>query len=247
MRCKSCGTKYDGGMCLKCGTYNAPQKEAPESKKKTTAIAILLGIVVVALFAWLVFQIANGSEDKTAGDDSGNATSVEDSLIEENDDKSVDTPLTEAEPPRIDKATALSQCDEIYSAIVDVDTMYEALPDRLLNLSSEYVNEVYLRLQEDENILNNATLAIYDIDDTGAESVSGSAIKFVMGVDIYRKAILRYIDSGSESSILGDVQNAASDMKTARDHYIEANIEYLMDAGCTETEAKDNLYLGDYE
>ena len=134
MRCKSCGTKYDGGMCLKCGTYNAPQKEAPESKKKTTAIAILLGIVVVALFAWLVFQIANGSEDKTAGDDSGNATSVEDSLIEENDDKSVDTPLTEAEPPRIDKATALSQCDEIYSAIVDVDTMYEALPDRLLNL-----------------------------------------------------------------------------------------------------------------
>lgn len=155
--------------------------------------------------------------------------------------------MTEAEPPRIDKATALSQCDEIYSAIVDVDTMYEALPDRLLNLSSENVNEVYLRLQEDENILNNATLAIYDIDDTGAESVSGSAIKFVMGVDIYRKAILRYIDSGGDSSILGDIQNAASDMKTARDHYIEANIEYLMDAGCTETEAKDNLYLGDYE
>ena len=50
MRCKNCGTNYDGGICPKCGTYNDPLglKTRDTKKKKTVIIVICVVCVIIA-------------------------------------------------------------------------------------------------------------------------------------------------------------------------------------------------------
>lgn len=241
MRCRNCGRKYDGGICPKCGTYNDPLKAQPEESKKVVAAAVLIFAVAAILLFWVVVYGISGDANKN--DNTTDYQAQKPSVAAEN------IPKTEEEPvvSSASKEEAQEKVDEIYAALIDVDTMYEVLPKRLLGLTSENAADTYMQLESDENILNSATLAIYDVDDSGAESVSGAAINFIIAVDVYRSAIARYIDSNSDSSVLGDIQSAAAEMKAERDDFIEECINYLVSAGCTQEEARSSIYLGDYE
>lgn len=241
MRCRNCGRKYDGGICPKCGTYNDPLKAQPEESKKVVAAAVLLFAVAAILLVWVVAYGISG--DARKNDNTTDYQVQKPSVAAEN------IPKTEEEPvvSSASKEEAQEKVDEIYAALIDVDAMYEVLPKRLLELTSENAADTYMQLESDENILNSATLAIYDVDDSGAESVSGAAINFIIAVDVYRSAIARYIDSNGDSSVLGDIQSAAAEMKAERDDFIEECINYLVSAGCTQEEARSSIYLGDYE
>ncbi|HIX89291.1 MAG TPA: hypothetical protein H9845_00095 [Candidatus Agathobaculum pullicola] len=241
MRCRSCGAKYDGGICPKCGTYNDPKKAEPEPSKPMLAAAIALCIIAALLLAWLILQGVSGGSEQSVPDTS--ITTSSGVVDPEQDRSNEDAPST----PSASKEDALEKIDEIYSAIIDVDTMYEVLPQRLFDLTSSNMSETYSQLEVDENILNNATIAIYDIDDSGAESVSGAALNYIIDVDVYRAALMRYIENDGDSRILGDIQAAATEMEAGRDHFIEEEINYLVSAGYTQEEAKSCIYLGDYE
>lgn len=241
MHCRNCGRKYDGGICPKCGTYNDPLKAQLEESKKVVAAAVLLFAVATILLVWVVAYGISGDANKN--DNPTDYQVQKPSVAAEN------IPKTEEEPvvSSASKEEAQEKVDEIYAALIDVDTMYEVLPKRLLGLTSENATDTYMQLESDENILNSATLAIYDVDDSGAESVSGAAINFIIAVDVYRSAIARYIDSNGDSSVLGDIQSAAAEMKAERDDFIEECINYLVSARCTQEEARSSIYLGDYE
>lgn len=241
MHCRNCGRKYDGGICPKCGTYNDPLKAQLEESKKVVAAAVLLFAVAAILLVWVVAYGISGDANKN--DNPTDYQVQKPSVAAEN------IPKTEEEPvvSSASKEEAQEKVDEIYAALIDVDTMYEVLPKRLSGLTSENATDTYMQLESDENILNSATLAIYDVDDSGAESVFGAAINFIIAVDVYRSAIARYIDSNGDSSVLGDIQSAAAEMKAERDDFIEECINYLVSAGCTQEEARSSIYLGDYE
>lgn len=241
MRCRNCGRKYDGGICPKCGTYNDPLKAQPEESKKVVASAVLLFAIAAILLVWVVVYGVSG--DAKANDNTTDYRAQKPSVSAENISKTEEEPSISS----TSKEEAQEKVDEIYAAIIDVDTMYGVLPKRLLELTSENAADTYMQLETDESILNSATLAIYDVDDSGAESVSGAAINFIIAVDVYRSAIARYIDSDGDSSVLGDVQSAAAEMKAERDDFIEECINYLVGAGCTQEEAISGIYLGDYQ
>ena len=241
MRCRGCGAKYDGGICPKCGTYNDPKKAEPEPSKPMLAAAIALCIIAALLLVWLIWHGTSGESEQPAPDtsltaNSGSATPEQDKSNE-----------YETSIASTSKEDAIGKINEIYTAIIDVDTMYEVLPQRLFDLTSSNMIEIYSQLESDENILNNATMAIYDIDDSGAESVLGAALNYIIDVDVYRSALMRYIENNGDSRILGDIQATAAEMKAGRDHFIEEEINFLMSAGCTQEEAESSIYLGDYE
>ena len=213
--------------------------------QKRNIIAGLMGVVAVVLVVIVAVTALNGGFSEEEETEYKAPSVAEETKPEQRE--ATEPVKAEATEPVATKDDAIAKINEIYAIMVDVDTMYDVLPQRLLDLTSANAPETYSRLEDDENILNNAASEIHRINDEGAESVTGAALAFIIDVDVYRSAVERYIESNGDSRIMGDIQAAIDDMKAGRDHFVEEQINYLVSAGCAEEEAKENIYLGDYE